>query len=87
MYSTVSKPLTSLAPTNESQYGLNEEKTLIERKIISQLSVSDVTGVVSLDTNNQAHSWECQQHVGGMSATCQNVPNFELTCVLVPTQK
>jgi hypothetical protein len=38
-----------------NQHGLNEGKTnLIGKKIISQLSASDVTRVVSLDTNNQA---------------------------------
>ncbi len=32
-------------------------------------------------------SWECRQHVGDTSATCQNVANFWSTCVSVPTQK
>jgi hypothetical protein len=39
----------------KNQHGLNEEKTFIGNKIISQLSACDVTGVVSLDTNNQAY--------------------------------
>ncbi len=39
---------------SQNQHGLNEEKNLIGKQIISQLSASDVTGVVSLDTNNQA---------------------------------
>jgi hypothetical protein len=38
----------------KNQHGLNEEKNLIGKKIISQLSASDVTRVASLDTNNQA---------------------------------
>ncbi len=44
----------SLAPTKEESTWLNEEKTHIGTKIISQLSACDVTRVVSLDTNNQA---------------------------------
>jgi hypothetical protein len=32
-------------------------------------------------------SWECQQHVGNMLATCRNVTNFFPTCVLVLTQQ
>ncbi len=40
-------------PRMKNQHWLNEGKTLIE-KIISQLSACDVTGVISLDTNNQA---------------------------------
>jgi hypothetical protein len=44
----------SLAPMNEESMWLNKEKTHIGKKIISQLSACDVTGVVSLDTNNQA---------------------------------
>jgi hypothetical protein len=39
---------------NEESAWLNEEKTHIDKKIISQLIVCDVTHVVSLDTNNQA---------------------------------
>ncbi len=43
----------------KSQHGLNEEKYLRGKKIISQLSASDVTCVVSLDsTNNQALVYE-----------------------------
>jgi hypothetical protein len=42
----------------KNQHGLNEEKNLIGKKIISQLSASDVTCVVSLDTNNQAYVYE-----------------------------
>ena len=38
----------------KNQHGLNEGKHLIGKKIISQLSASDVTRVVSLDTNNKA---------------------------------
>jgi hypothetical protein len=38
----------------KNQQGLNEEKNLIGKKKISQLSASDVTRVVILDTNNQA---------------------------------
>jgi hypothetical protein len=38
----------------KNQYGLNEEKNLIGKKLISQLSACDVTHVVSLDTTNQA---------------------------------
>ncbi len=37
----------------KNQHELNEEKNLIGKKIISQLSACDVTHVVSLDTNNQ----------------------------------
>ncbi len=44
----------SLAPTKEESAWLNEEKNLIGKKIISQLSACDVTCVVCLDTNNQA---------------------------------
>jgi hypothetical protein len=32
-------------------------------------------------------SWQCWQHVGNTSATCQKVTKFGLTCVSVPTQK
>jgi hypothetical protein len=53
-YDTVCKRLTSLAPTNEESAWLNEEKNLNRKIIVSQLSASDVTHVVSLDTNNQA---------------------------------
>jgi hypothetical protein len=38
----------------KNQYGINEEKHHLGKKIISQLSACDVTRVVSLDTNNQA---------------------------------
>ena len=38
----------------KNQHGLNEEKNHIGKQIISQLSASEVTHVVSLDTNNQA---------------------------------
>ena len=31
-------------------------------------------------------SWECLQHVGNMSATCQNVAHFGQKCVSEPTQ-
>ena len=41
-------------PQMKNQHGLNEEKNLIGKKIISQLSAWDVTHVNSLDTNNQA---------------------------------
>jgi hypothetical protein len=44
----------SLTPTYEESVWLNEEKSHIGEKIISQLSACDVTRVVSLDTNNQA---------------------------------
>ncbi len=40
-----------------------------------------------VDTWGHMLSWECWQHVGDMSATCQNITNFGSTCVLVPTQK
>ena len=36
----------------KNQYGLNEEKNHIGKKIISHLSACDVSRVVSLDTNN-----------------------------------
>ncbi len=36
----------------KNQYGLNEEKKHVGKKIISHLSACDVTQVVSLDTNN-----------------------------------
>ncbi len=42
----------------KNQHGLNEGKNLIGKKIISRLSASDVTHVVSLDTNNQAEVYE-----------------------------
>jgi hypothetical protein len=42
----------------KNQLGLIEEKNLIGEKIISELSASDVTRVVSLDTNNQASVYE-----------------------------
>jgi hypothetical protein len=42
----------------KNQHGLNEEETLIGKKIISQLSACDVTRVVSLDTYNQAKVYE-----------------------------
>ncbi len=36
----------------------------------------------------EAHlSWQCQQHVGDMLATCQKVTKFGSTCMSVPTQK
>jgi hypothetical protein len=38
--------------------GSMRKKNLIGKKIISQLSASDVTRVVSLDTNNQAYVYE-----------------------------
>ncbi len=38
----------------KNQHGLNEEKNLIGKKKFSLLSASDMTRVVSLDTNNQA---------------------------------
>jgi hypothetical protein len=47
-----------LPPQMKNQHGLNEEKNLIGKKIISQLSASDVTRVVSLDTNNQVLVYE-----------------------------
>ncbi len=50
----IPRRLTTLAPMNEESAWLNEVKNLIGKKIISQLSASDVTRVVSLDTNNQA---------------------------------
>jgi hypothetical protein len=34
----------------KNQHGLNEEKTHIGKKIVSQLSACEVTRVVSLDT-------------------------------------
>ncbi len=42
----------------KNQHGLNEEKNLKGKKIISQLSASDMTHVVSLDTNNQLYVYE-----------------------------
>jgi hypothetical protein len=42
-----------LPPQMKNQHGLNEEKNLIDKKIISQLSACDMTRVVSLDTNSQ----------------------------------
>jgi hypothetical protein len=36
----------------KNQYGFNEEKKHIGKKIISHLSACDVTHVFSLDTNN-----------------------------------
>jgi hypothetical protein len=45
----------SLAPTNEESAWLNEEKSHIGEKIVSQLSACDVTRVVSLVTNNLKH--------------------------------
>jgi hypothetical protein len=39
---------------NEKSAWAQREKNLIGKRIISQLSASDVTRVVSLDTNNQA---------------------------------
>jgi hypothetical protein len=42
---------------------------------------------ISLLKDGGQLSWECQQHVGNMLAMCQNVADFGLTCVLVPTQK
>ncbi len=44
----------TLASTNEESAWANEEKNLIGKKMISQLSASDVSHVVSLDANNQA---------------------------------
>jgi hypothetical protein len=38
----------------KNPHELNEEKTLIGKKIIYQLSACGMTRVVSLDTNNQA---------------------------------
>ncbi len=32
-------------------------------------------------------SWQCQQHVGDTSATCQKVAKFGSTCNFLPTQK
>ncbi len=48
----------SLAPTNEESAWAQWGKNLYREKIISQLSVCDVTRVVSLDTNNQAWVYE-----------------------------
>ena len=42
----------------KNQHGLNEGKNLMGKKLISQLSASDVTRVVSLDTNNQDLNFE-----------------------------
>jgi hypothetical protein len=36
----------------KNQHGLNEEKNLIGKKIVSHLSACDVIRVVSLGTNN-----------------------------------
>jgi hypothetical protein len=47
-----------LPPRMKNHHGLNEEKNLIGKKLISQLSASDVTRVVSLDTNNQDLNFE-----------------------------
>ncbi len=38
----------------KNQHGINEGKNLTGKKIISQLSASDMTRVVCLDTDNQA---------------------------------
>jgi hypothetical protein len=46
--------LNALQAAVKHSHRLNEEKNLIGKKIISQLSACDVTHVVSLDTNNQA---------------------------------
>jgi hypothetical protein len=54
LYGTYLGSLQHSPPRMKNQHGLNEEKNLIGKKIISQLSASDVTRVVSLDTNNQA---------------------------------
>ncbi len=43
-------------PQMKNQHDLNEEKTIIGEKINSQLSASDMTHVVSLDTNNKRKS-------------------------------
>jgi hypothetical protein len=50
----ISRQLTTLAPTNEESAWAQSGKNFIGKKITSQLSASDVTRVVSLDTNNQA---------------------------------
>jgi hypothetical protein len=36
---------------------------------------------------NHNLSWQCWRHVGNMSATCQKVTKFGLTCMSVLTQK
>ncbi len=54
LYNTFLGGLRHSPPQMKNQHGLNEEKTFIGNKIISQLSPCDVTCVVSLDTNNQA---------------------------------
>jgi hypothetical protein len=41
------RPMT-LAPTNEESSWLNEEKNLIDKKMISHMGASDVSRVVSL---------------------------------------
>ena len=53
LYGTFVSGLCHSPPQMKIQHGLNEEKNLIGKKIISELSASDVTRVVSLDTNNQ----------------------------------
>ncbi len=58
LYGTYLGGLRHSPPWLKNQHGLNEEKNLIGKKIISQLSASDVTRVVSLDTNNQAEVYE-----------------------------
>jgi hypothetical protein len=45
-------------PQMKNQHGLNEGKILIRENMIPQLSASDVTCVVSLNTNNQANKYE-----------------------------
>jgi hypothetical protein len=44
----------TLTPTNEESAWAQCGKNLIGKEVISQLSASDMTRVVSLDTNNQA---------------------------------
>jgi hypothetical protein len=53
-YGTYLGGLQHSPPRMKNQHGLNEEKSHLGKKIISQLSACDVTRVVSLDTNNQA---------------------------------
>ncbi len=58
LYSTVVSGLCHLPPQMKNQHGLNEKKNLYRGKIVSQLSASEVTCVISLDTNNQAKLFE-----------------------------
>ncbi len=58
MHGTYLGGLQHLPPRMKNQHGLNEEKNLIGKKIISQMSACAVIRVVCLDTNNQAQVYE-----------------------------